>query len=111
MQVFEVYGKNVHAVNMLEPTALYELAAPKTPLEVREEVEKVSVESLVAQLQDAMDRNNRVTEARVKREALFREAQRNRADGADTPLTRASLAHTARSTGQATVMARPLQSL
>lgn len=42
-----------------------------------EEVEKVSVESLVAQLQDAMDRNNRVTEARVKREALFREAQRH----------------------------------
>jgi len=35
MRVAEVYGKNTPSVN-LPLSALYELAAPKTPLEVRE---------------------------------------------------------------------------
>lgn len=41
MQVAEQYGDKSNIVLHLDPTALYELAAPKTPLEVREEVEKI----------------------------------------------------------------------
>ena len=40
MNVHSVYGKS-GSVPDLPPTALYELAAPKTPIEVREEVEKM----------------------------------------------------------------------
>ena len=40
MHVAEVYGKR-GTVPDLPPTALYELAAPKTPIEVREEVERM----------------------------------------------------------------------
>lgn len=41
MDVGRVYGTKSNIVLDLTPTALYELAAPKTPLEVREEVEKM----------------------------------------------------------------------
>lgn len=41
MQVAKVYGGKIPTVGNLSATALYELAAPKTPLEVREEVEKM----------------------------------------------------------------------
>lgn len=41
MQVAKVYGGKLPTVGNLPPTALYELAAPKTPLEVREEIEKM----------------------------------------------------------------------
>lgn len=41
MDVGRVYGTKSNIVLDLTPTALYELAAPKTPLEVREEVEKI----------------------------------------------------------------------
>lgn len=41
MQVAKVYGAKSNMVFDLQPTALYELAAPKTPLEVREEIEKM----------------------------------------------------------------------
>jgi hypothetical protein len=37
MQVAEHYGPKSNIVGHLDPTALYELAAPKTPPEVREE--------------------------------------------------------------------------
>ena len=40
MQVAEVYGGKSINVMHLPITALYELAAPKTPIEVREEVER-----------------------------------------------------------------------
>lgn len=36
MGVAETYGDKSFTVKHLSPTALYELAAPKTPLEVRE---------------------------------------------------------------------------
>lgn len=41
MAVAEVYGAKGSTVQHLDLTALYELAAPKTPIEVREEVEKM----------------------------------------------------------------------
>lgn len=41
MQVADAYGSKVTTVINLDPTALYALAAPKTPLEVREEIEKM----------------------------------------------------------------------
>lgn len=41
MNVARAYGGKFATVANLDPTALYELAAPKTPLEVREEVEKM----------------------------------------------------------------------
>lgn len=41
-----------------------------------EDVEKVSVEALVAQLQEAMDRNTLITQKRVQREGLIRDARR-----------------------------------
>lgn len=41
MDVARVYAGKSATVADLDPTALYELAAPKTPLEVREEVEKM----------------------------------------------------------------------
>jgi uncharacterized FlaG/YvyC family protein len=41
MAVADAYGAKVHQVNKLDPSALYELAAPKTPIEVREEIEKM----------------------------------------------------------------------
>lgn len=41
MNVAKVYGDKVVTVTSMDPSALYELAAPKTPLEVREEVEKM----------------------------------------------------------------------
>lgn len=41
MNVAAVYGAKSPIVGDLKPTALYELAAPKTPLEVREEIEKM----------------------------------------------------------------------
>lgn len=41
MQVAKVYGDKIPTVGNLPPTALYALAAPKTPIEVREEVEKM----------------------------------------------------------------------
>lgn len=41
MQVAEAYGSKITTVINLDPTALYALAAPKTPLEVREEIEKM----------------------------------------------------------------------
>ena len=40
-QVAEHYGSKMPIVGNLDPTALYELAAPKTPIEVREEIEKM----------------------------------------------------------------------
>ena len=39
MNVARAYGDKVVTVTSLAPSALYELAAPKTPLEVREEIE------------------------------------------------------------------------
>lgn len=42
MRVAEQYSGKWETVSHLPPTALYELAAPKTPLEVREEVEKMA---------------------------------------------------------------------
>jgi hypothetical protein len=41
MGVAEEFGDKTRIVRDLTPTALYELAAPKTPLEVREEVERM----------------------------------------------------------------------
>lgn len=41
MGVAREYGDKSRIVRDLDPTALYELAAPKTPLEVREEVERM----------------------------------------------------------------------
>ena len=41
MNVTEVYADKFGSVRNLPPTALYELAAPKTPVEVREEVERM----------------------------------------------------------------------
>lgn len=42
MRVAEVYGPKIQSGwNFPPPTVMYELAAPKTPLEVREEVEKM----------------------------------------------------------------------
>ena len=41
MQVARVYGGKSELSSHLDPTALYELAAPKTPIEVREEVERM----------------------------------------------------------------------
>ncbi len=41
MQVAEVYGSKVSTMLNVPATALYELAAPKTPAEVREEVERL----------------------------------------------------------------------
>ncbi|APO67248.1 hypothetical protein IE4872_CH01606 [Rhizobium gallicum] len=41
MQVADAYGSKSNIVLNLEPTALYALAAPKTPLEVREEIERM----------------------------------------------------------------------
>lgn len=41
INVAEVYGSKLPTVGSLPPTALYELAAPKTPPEVREEVERM----------------------------------------------------------------------
>lgn len=40
-QVADVYGSKLPTVGNLDTSALYELAAPKTPLEVREEIEKM----------------------------------------------------------------------
>ena len=37
---FEVYGSKSNKLLDLVPTALYELAAPSTPEEVREEIER-----------------------------------------------------------------------
>ena len=41
VHVAEIYGTKLPIVGNLSPTALYELAAPKTPIEVREEVERM----------------------------------------------------------------------
>lgn len=41
MAVAKVYGGKSVMITDLSPTALYELAAPKTPIEIREEVEKM----------------------------------------------------------------------
>jgi hypothetical protein len=41
MHVAERYGSKSSTVQHLDTTALYELAAPKTPLEVREEIERM----------------------------------------------------------------------
>ena len=41
MNVARAYGDKVFTVNSLDPGALYELAAPKTPPEVREEIERM----------------------------------------------------------------------
>lgn len=41
MDVARVYTGKSDIVSNIDPTALYELAAPKTPLEVREEIEKM----------------------------------------------------------------------
>ncbi|WP_050742986.1 MULTISPECIES: hypothetical protein [unclassified Shinella] len=41
MRVATVYGDKYRTVRDLPPTALYELAAPKTPPEVREEIERM----------------------------------------------------------------------
>ncbi|GLR54331.1 hypothetical protein GCM10007923_55480 [Shinella yambaruensis] len=41
MKVADVYGGKSNIVLNLDPTALYALAAPKTPTEVREEIEKM----------------------------------------------------------------------
>lgn len=41
MNVAEVYGSKSSSVQHLDSTALYELAAPKTPIEVREEIERM----------------------------------------------------------------------
>ncbi|MBW8636976.1 hypothetical protein K1W69_07230 [Hoeflea sp. WL0058] len=44
MQVASVYGSKYELSSYLPPTALYELAAPKTPLEVRKNVEALLVD-------------------------------------------------------------------
>lgn len=41
MQVADAYGGKSNIVLNLDPTALYALAAPKTPIEVREEIERM----------------------------------------------------------------------
>lgn len=41
INVAKVYGGKSETVSDLDPSALYALAAPKTPLEVREEIEKM----------------------------------------------------------------------
>ena len=41
MGVARQFGDKTSIVRDLDPTALYELAAPKTPIEVREEVERM----------------------------------------------------------------------
>lgn len=41
MQVAKVYGSKLPTLGNLPLSALYELAAPKTPVEVREEVERL----------------------------------------------------------------------
>ena len=41
MNAADVYGSKSSSVQHLDATALYELTAPKTPLEVREEIERM----------------------------------------------------------------------
>jgi hypothetical protein len=54
MQVAEAYGSKLTTVINLDPTALYALAAPETPIEVREEIEKM-IEAGVVHCLSAME--------------------------------------------------------
>jgi len=60
MQVAKVYGEKIPTVGNLPPTALYALAAPKTPIEVREEIEsmiaagEVVTKATVTELRDKL---------------------------------------------------------
>ncbi|MBF9050625.1 DUF3102 domain-containing protein [Roseobacter sp. HKCCD9010] len=72
MQVAEVYRDKVFTLNNLDPTVLYELAAPSTPSEVRDAVEART------------EAGEAVTAAEIKRMKREIAEERARADHAET---------------------------
>lgn len=54
MRVARAYSGKSDIVSNIDTTALYELAAPKTPIEVREEIEKM-IEAGVVHCLSAME--------------------------------------------------------
>lgn len=60
MDVARVYGEKSNIVWDLPPTALYELAAPKTPIEVREEIEAMIAAGEVVKRETIVERGCRL---------------------------------------------------
>lgn len=60
MNVARAYADKLVTVTNLPPTALYELAAPKTPIEVREEIEAMIAAGEVVKRETIVERGCRL---------------------------------------------------